>query len=182
MTPAPWEPQPGESSPAFAAFVMYRDLGPGRSITKTAEALGRNRTLIGDWSSRWRWQERIAAWDGELSRRTLDAEADERRAMVKLHARTARAVVNVVARRVLGDEARGIQAIDPNTLGPQDLARLLDVAVKVERLSRGAPTESVEVHDIASQVRRLALEQGFSEEETEAAIAEAERIVRGDAS
>ncbi|HEX5467076.1 MAG TPA: hypothetical protein VFW92_10435 [Candidatus Limnocylindrales bacterium] len=174
---AAWEPQPGETSPAYAAFVLYRDMGSARSISKTAEALGRNRTLIGGWSSRWRWQERIAGWEGELSRRALEEETNERRAMVKLHARTARAVINAVARRVVGDEAHGVAAIDPNTLGPQDLARLLDVAVKIERLARGVPSEVVETRaSIEADVRRLSSEYDFTEEEIQAAIRDAIRL------
>ncbi len=36
-----WERQQGESDKAYAAFTMYRDMGPERSHYREAEALAR---------------------------------------------------------------------------------------------------------------------------------------------
>lgn len=62
----PWEQQPGESSPAFAAFAEYRDLGPERSIDAVVQKLDKSRTLIGRWSGRWEWVKRVHAYDAHL--------------------------------------------------------------------------------------------------------------------
>src|SRR5712691_12687320 len=64
--PALWDPQPGESAQAFAAFVEYRDLGPERSIDAVVQKLDKSRTLIGRWSGRWRWVKRARAYDAHL--------------------------------------------------------------------------------------------------------------------
>lgn len=61
-----WEQQDGEPGKAYAAFRLYRDMGPtSRSIAKVAEQRGErgstSRTSL--WSSKWRWVERAAAYD-----------------------------------------------------------------------------------------------------------------------
>src|SRR5438445_12291331 len=69
-----WERQPAESSKAFAAFCRYRDLGPAdRSTAKVAQKLGRSKTLIDRWSSRWSWVKRVEAWDAEQERIRFEA-------------------------------------------------------------------------------------------------------------
>jgi hypothetical protein len=72
---SPWIRRSGESSPAYEAFLAYRDLGRDRSIDRAALALkgglspGDGRPSSGrlrGWSSRWRWVERARAWDAFL--------------------------------------------------------------------------------------------------------------------
>lgn len=50
--PEIWERQPRESSKAYAAFCVYRDLGPERSLEKVRQNLDkpRSRKWLGDWS------------------------------------------------------------------------------------------------------------------------------------
>jgi hypothetical protein len=59
--------------------------------------------------------------------------------MANRHARIGMQGLNTVIRRLIGTET--VEAIDPNTLSAQDIARLADVFVKIERLSRGESTE-----------------------------------------
>jgi hypothetical protein len=62
-----WEPQSGESGPAFTAFAIYRDLDPEeRSIDLVVQELHKSRTLIGRWSGRWNWVKRAHAYDAHL--------------------------------------------------------------------------------------------------------------------
>lgn len=85
--------QPGESARAFAAFRIYLEAGPDRSIRKLGRKLGKNRTTLGNWSSKWHWAERVKAWEADEAERIRQAEiarsnADaaiwaERRAKVK---------------------------------------------------------------------------------------------------
>jgi hypothetical protein len=68
-----WEKQLRESRQAFAAFVLFRDAGAGRSYRETTEKLQKNERLIWEWGRLWRWQGRGAklgeSWAKERGRR-----------------------------------------------------------------------------------------------------------------
>jgi hypothetical protein len=79
-----WSPQPGETPESFAAFVVYRDLGPTRSLAEAQRLNGKpqkgkpqkgrkratgKRGVSGcmkRWSKRWGWPDRVLAWDAML--------------------------------------------------------------------------------------------------------------------
>jgi hypothetical protein len=70
-----FEPQPKESSKAFWAFKIYRDLGPERSLVKACESYygsTANLAQIKVWSSKFDWVDRARAYDDWL---TLHAQA-----------------------------------------------------------------------------------------------------------
>jgi hypothetical protein len=66
-----WEPQPNESSRAYHAFQLYRDLGPDRTLRQaaslyyhgTTEKLPTNGQLanLKKWSAKHSWLERVRA-------------------------------------------------------------------------------------------------------------------------
>lgn len=64
--PLPWEPQSGESTPAFAAFVEYRDMGAERSLDAVQRKIRKNARLLAKWSGRWNWVKRVRAYDAHL--------------------------------------------------------------------------------------------------------------------
>jgi hypothetical protein len=71
----PWERQPREGEEAYAAFLAYRDLGPGRTHEATRLHLGKRPGYlkpIERWSARRDWRRRANAWDDHLQ-----AERDE---------------------------------------------------------------------------------------------------------
>jgi hypothetical protein len=151
--PEPWQRQPGESSRAFAAFQIYRDLPPReRSVFAVAERLSyrisearrKSRRPPGKlriWCSRWRWVARARAWDEELDRCQRETQQQARRDMAERHARAAVAVLHRALKR--------LETLDPETLSPGDVIRWLETAVKIERLGRGEPTESVRSEHVA---------------------------------
>jgi hypothetical protein len=70
-----FEPQPKESSKAFSAFKIYRDLGPERSLVKACKSYygsAANLAQIKVWSSRHDWVTRARAYDDWL---TMHAQA-----------------------------------------------------------------------------------------------------------
>lgn len=69
----PWDRQPRESSKAYEAFVIYRDMGADRTTRSTAEALTKSETLIKEWSSKHGWVERAAAWDSMPGKKIVEA-------------------------------------------------------------------------------------------------------------
>jgi hypothetical protein len=69
----PWDRQPGETGPAYEAFVTYRDLGYARSTASVAQKLGKSKTLMDRWSGLWNWVERTEAWDSMPGRAVAEA-------------------------------------------------------------------------------------------------------------
>lgn len=135
----PWEMQKGETSKAFQAFCVYRDLGYERSIPKVCEALKKNKTTITDWCSKYEWVNRAAAWDEEQDRIVREKQIKD---IVKMRQRHAK-----IASDMLEKAARALNSIPPEEIKPQDISRMVDVASKLERLSRGDTSEVVEERD-----------------------------------
>lgn len=129
-----WEQQEGESPQAFEAFRTYRDMGAARSTAKVARSLGKTKALMDRWSSAKDWVERAIAYDKEQDRLFLAEQAEARKEMARRHA----ALAGLMQRKLL-DRIRNLR---PSKLSPQDVAKWLDVAAKVERLAREASTEN----------------------------------------
>jgi hypothetical protein len=68
---APWLRQQGEPEAAYARFLIYRNLGPARSVRAAylehaGAAEGRERQIPGSWQrecARWSWVSRAESWD-----------------------------------------------------------------------------------------------------------------------
>jgi hypothetical protein len=69
-TRAPWERFDDETALAYMAFRRWRDLGPTRPPLRRCRAIERR------WSGRWRWLERVTAWDDTCWRVADDAALD----------------------------------------------------------------------------------------------------------
>ncbi len=131
-----WERQNNEKSKAYAAFCVYRDLGPDRSLEKTREILGKSAGYtrwMHTWSSKYDWVARAQAYDDYIEKKKREKNEKEILEMADRHAKVAKAFLLIIAQR--------LQQIDPAQLSPADMAKWLDVATKLERLSRGVPTE-----------------------------------------
>jgi hypothetical protein len=179
----PWEQQPGESQPAFEAFALYRDLGPSeRSTRRVARDLDKNHTLIGQWSGRHRWVERVRAWDAEQDRQRRAALSKEAIEAGRRHGQALGAALGVLImpfralgrRRVLLDgdgnavvnEDGDVVTVDRNgdleKLPTKDLialaqasARYLPALVQAERLVRGEAT-SIPAEPVRAEGRAVA--------------------------
>ena len=130
----PTKPLPRESAKAFEAFCAYRDMGPGRSVAKVGLALGKSTTLMARWSGRWAWVARVATWDADTAVKVAMAQQEEIVEMRSRHARIAAALLGKVVARLV--------KLDPAELTPAGLTRMFDVAMKAERTSRGASSET----------------------------------------
>lgn len=129
--PDPWERQPDETPPAFAAFAHYRDAGAFRSLRKTARELGKNDSLMERWSRTHSWRLRVNAWDAELDRIERLEIIESRRLMRKRHQDLAVEFQEKLMERL---EDFDVKAIDPAVA-----IRWLDIATKVEREALAAP-------------------------------------------
>lgn len=85
----PWDRQPKETSKAYEAFCIYRDMGAKRTTRSTAEALAKSETLIKTWSSKYGWVKRAAAWDSAPGKALVEAYADQARRIAEQHDRVA---------------------------------------------------------------------------------------------
>lgn len=142
--PLPWERQPDESSKAFAAFVVYRDLGPSkRSLDAVGRRLadapvkrkrGAHGTIL-DWSARYLWVNRASAWDAEQDRIGRQAQLD---AIREMHRRHAEAAVSLLTKAL-----DRLKAMKPEELSPAHLLNFVVESAKLERLARGEP-ESIQ--------------------------------------
>ena len=159
--PKPWERQRGESPRAFAGFVLYRDLGAGRTIAEAARVAGRGRSTFSVWSLRWNWSQRAAAWDDLVDRRARDAALAEIEEAKRRHVNLAMALQGLggkAVRRALMD--------DGLLLSPRDASLLIQRGVQIERLARGMPDTIVENREsdadaIDAEATRLLADPAF---------------------
>ncbi len=141
-----WTRQAGESSKAYAAFCTYRDLGPERSLDKALAAANKkptNRRHWARWMDRFSWYARAQAYDDYIEQERRRAQEKEIMEMADRHARIATNFQTAVIQR--------LTKLEPEELSPSDMAKWFDIAVKVERLSRGEATESVK-QEVGGQV------------------------------
>ena len=66
---------PGETPRAFGAFLAFFQLGHGRSLRAVARALGENPATVKNWSSKYRWSDRLHAFNSGLLQAQAQTEA-----------------------------------------------------------------------------------------------------------
>lgn len=132
----PWERQPNETAKQFEAFCTYRDMGKKRSQEATAEKLSKSRALVSRWSSQNNWVERVAAWEDEQDRLIRIELTRDIGAMRKRHAD--------IAQSMLIKASRALLRIPDDEIKPADISRMVEVASKLERLSKGDVGDVVE--------------------------------------
>jgi hypothetical protein len=139
-----WDRLSGESSKAYHHFCIYRDMGASRSLRQMAAIPGCTsvRRQLNRWSSRWRWVERCQQYDDYLEYQIRAQQEKERREMSKRHAKIAMLGQNILVKGM--EELLAKVQSGQHNLAPAELARLMDVSVKVERLARG---ESTDIHE-----------------------------------
>ncbi len=154
MSDLPFERQQGESPKAFAAFVVYRDIGPTRSQEEVSRRLAKSRQVISRWSARYNWVERARMYDRAIDakarRQAEQKAAREREQMFYRHAEQSRGLqdmANIVLqefkRRLGGDQIEYLPGDDLIKL-VQLLPKTVDVAQKLERLAVGEPLDNLD--------------------------------------
>lgn len=150
----PWHRQPGESSKAFHAFMLYRDMLPKeRSLAKLHKNHFKtaSKRWLAEWSRKYSWVARATAHDEHLA--AVRAEAQEQ------------AIIEMVERQAkegMALQHKGIeklQATKPKDMTVGTAIRAVDVGVKIERTARGEPTEIVKGEHTLRPVRELTDEE-----------------------
>ena len=149
-----WDRLPGEPGPAYDKFCRYRDMKytgtdgskldgiqrpyRRRNLRGLAEEMGIKRWMnLGDLSAKYKWVERCEAYDAEIERQIREQQEQAILKMNKDHADLAAQMVRKAAKRLL--------TIPEEELSAADIVRLVDVGVKIERLSRGESTENKQI-------------------------------------
>lgn len=132
----PWERQEGESAKAYEAFSEYRDMKADRSLAKVGQKLGKSKTMMEKWSKKFDWVARAEAWDLEEDRLTRVALTKDIGAMRRRHAD--------IAKAMLVKAARALTKIPDDEIKASDISRMVDIASKLERISKGDVGEVIE--------------------------------------
>lgn len=133
----PWDILPEESTKAYEAFARFRDLGPSRTRKDAAVQLGVGVASLKEWAGRHAWEDRARAYDLELDRKRRVILESERLAMRQRHANAAVFLQKKVAER--------FALMDPMEMTPKDAVYAMDLASKLERVSRGEADARVEL-------------------------------------
>ena len=140
----PWHRRLDESTKAFNAFVLYRDMLPkSRSLQKVCQKLTKRPPYLVQlkkWSSRYSWVARVTAHDdhlAELQREEVEYAIKE---MASRQAQEGMALQQVGIRKFTDKDGK---LKSPSDLKPRDAIYAIDVGAKIERTARGEPTEIV---------------------------------------
>ncbi len=138
-----WERQAEETETSYLWFSRYRDYGPERSIAKLVQKYGRKKSYksqLDKWSSQYRWQERIVAYERHLDEQKRTTLENERLQMAREHIE--------VADRTMEVFLKLLAAIDTKNVNPSAAKSLGEFAVKTKRDALGV----VEEHRITGEL------------------------------
>jgi hypothetical protein len=146
-----FEQLPKESAKAFAAFSLYLNMGPERSMAEVGKRLGKSEGLIERWSAKYDWGARVQAHSAYLA--LVERQATE----AALRGKAAEWLTRQSEHREeewkirselveAGREALRRWKANPNRCGSlEGIARMLELASKLGRLSSGMATDRTEV-------------------------------------
>jgi hypothetical protein len=145
-----FEQLPRESNKAFAAFKAYLDFGPERSLVAVAGKLNKHRTQLERWSRKYDWPARVQAHTAHLTdveRKTAESLAVQagtdwakRQEQHREDEWQTRTELLGLAREAIARWKKAEHRC--GTL--EGIARLLDLASKLGRVSSGLSLEPAE--------------------------------------
>ena len=135
-----WDKQKGETAKAFESFAAYRDLGPMlRTHNKVHEITGAHIRTIQEWSGKHKWVERVEAWDAYNDKKRQVENLEKVNAMNDEQFSLGKAL--------LVKAAKALTRIPDDEIKASDIARMVEVGSKLQRISLGAANEVVEERD-----------------------------------
>jgi hypothetical protein len=170
--PMMFEQQERESNKAFAAFKIYLELGPERSLSAVAEKLGKSKTLIERWSGKYDWPARVQAYAAHLAlveREAIETAARSKAAVWEKREQELRETEWAMHERAIAAAKRGLDAYmerEKVYANLADIARMLEIASKLGRLATGLDKSNGETSDEPQTLRvevTVALEKIYSE-------------------
>lgn len=168
-----WEKQDYDTKKSYDLFCGYRDMGVLRSLEKFRIMLGkpkRYKQALDKNSAKYHWYERVSAYDRYIEEQARKENEEEIKEMKKRHILQSRLMQNKVIER--------LQNLNAQELTSSDCARMYDIAVKVERLSRGCEDNKVEVNNKVMVDAKEVLTQRKLENLTGEELEELERLTQ----
>lgn len=135
-----WERQENESPQAYEAFVVYRDLGVGRTFTAVAEKLRKSVSLIRRWKDAWNWETRADCWDRAIAEKAIEQAAEEYARMLELQ-------INI-GKMMQAKGAKSLQGMNFEDVPIKHLpsiVNLINSGIKAERSARNIKTQRASV-------------------------------------
>lgn len=180
-----WDRLDDEAFEDFEFFRVYREQGCGvRSIRATALEVGFSHRTVQRVSTRNSWLARVEEYDLECQRRAVVTLEGSQLAMRQRHAN--------LAEKMLAKGEAAFDLLDPRFMHPRDLGVIIDVAAKLERLSRGVTeTKRVEItgkdggaiqvaNELSAQDRRALLEAASVELSKRLKQTELDNVIEGE--
>lgn len=151
--PLLFEQQERESDKAFAAFRMYLEMGPERSLEAVSQKLSKSSRLMKRWSAKYDWTARVQAYGahlGELERVAIQGLALEKAVeWNKTHEPLRREAWKEAEETIaMVRQARAQWIAKGRTPGWEGMARMLELAFKLKQFAAGMASEikQVETH------------------------------------
>ena len=146
-TLTPWEKRDDESVKAYSAFCVYRD-SPISNRSQRATCIGfygevtsgKTRTIEA-WSAKFDWVRRAQAWDLYKEQESRKMQIESIAKMNERHNGIADKMLTLAVNRL--NELMNTDDTD-DRLTPADLVAIINSATKLERTSRGQPSEIIE--------------------------------------
>ncbi len=143
----PFEQLPRESNKAFAAFSLYLSMGTERSLATVAQKLHKSVTMLGRWSAKFAWTDRVAAHAAHyaiIEREAVEAAARGKAAEWEKRETRLRETEWRLHERAIAAAEKALDAFmakDKVYANLADTARMLEIASKLGRLATGLGTD-----------------------------------------
>jgi len=145
--PLSFEQQPRESAKAFSAFSLYLSLGSERSLAEVSKKLRKSVTMLGRWSAKFGWTDRVAAYGAHLAvieREAIEAVARAKGPHWEAREQKLRETEWEMHEAAIAAAKKGLAAyMDREKVYANlaDIARMLEIASKLGRLATGLGTD-----------------------------------------
>jgi hypothetical protein len=131
----------GETPMAFDAFLIYRAIGPTRSIKKTARKIKKHYSQIEKWSAKYNWIARAKRWDEEVAQAEAEAELAEIKAMRRRQIKMALEMQNISSKELKKVKEISKKYKEAPVVDTKVALKMAELGTNLERLNRGEPNE-----------------------------------------
>jgi len=131
-----WVKLTKESSLAYSAFCVFRDLGAERSIRKAVETTEKNESrwdkrydVWRGWATKFRWKERAADYDRHLEKLKLEELRKTIEAQGEMHRAVTGKMLEVVKKK--------LDTMNPEELAQGNVTDWVQTAIRADREAAG---------------------------------------------